>query len=249
MNGSTDVGSMYFDQINTCARLNINYSELMPSGYSYVYPSYGQQVANAIASTNGMNATYSTNSAIQVFNHIYTYAAPPQVKFDAIVPTGWKTIILDGILDENNSVNSDTDDLTDWEEVVTDKLSWDTDGSVFFCQQYSSVSIMQQSHMLRMVYQDSSPLNGFPACLLLILKYLNYILNSTYILPIYSDPTDEDTDGDGLLDGTATYINKGKDNEKSCSKDPNPFKSNGPENAWKAHIEQIENGELVHRLF
>lgn len=200
MNGSTDVGSMYFDQINTCARLSINYSELMPSGYSYVNPSYGQQVANAIASTNGMNATYSTNSAIQVFNHICTYAAPPQVKFDAIVPTGWKTIILDGILDENNGVNSDTDDLTDWEEVVTDKLSWDTDGSVILptvqqCINYATKSYAEDG-LSR--FKSAQWISGMPSSD--FEKYLNYILNSTYILPIYSDPTDEDTDGDGLLD-------------------------------------------------
>jgi hypothetical protein len=191
-----------------------------------------------------MNATYSTNSAIQVFNHIYTYAAPPQVKFDAIVPTGWKTIILDGILDENNSVNSDTDDLTDWEEVVTDKLSWDTDGSVILptvqqCINYATKSYAEDG-LSR--FKSAQWISGMPSSD--FEKYLNYILNSTYILPIYSDPTDEDTDGDGLLDGTATYINKGKDNEKKVApKDPNPFKSNGPENAWKAHIEQIENGE------
>ena len=31
-------------------------------------------------------------------------------------------------------------------------------------------------------------------------KYLDYILNRTKILPIHSDPTDEDTDGDGYTD-------------------------------------------------
>ncbi len=31
-------------------------------------------------------------------------------------------------------------------------------------------------------------------------KYLDYILNKTKVLPIISDPTDVDTDGDGYTD-------------------------------------------------
>lgn len=130
MNGSTEVGNMYFDQIETCARLGINYSEMMPEGYYYLDPSYGERVENAIASTNGINITYGETSQLEVYQHILACAAPPQMEFDAIVPTGWKHIVLEGILDPDNGVNSDTDSLTDWEEVDTARISWDTDGSV-----------------------------------------------------------------------------------------------------------------------
>lgn len=111
MNGATSVGNAYFDQINTCTVLGINYSELGPEGYAYADPAYGQQVADAIASTNGMNATYGSTSPLEVYNHIVTYAAPPQVTFEALLPSGWKNIVLDGILDVENGVNSDTDEL------------------------------------------------------------------------------------------------------------------------------------------
>ena len=84
MNGSTNVGSMYFDQINTCAKLGINYSELMPAGYSYIDPSYGQQVDNAIKSTGGLNLTYGTNSESSVYNHIVENVAPPHVEFNRL---------------------------------------------------------------------------------------------------------------------------------------------------------------------
>lgn len=200
MNGSTDVGSMYFDQINTCSRLGINYSELMPSGYYYLSPSYGQQVADAIASTNGLNATYSTDSSNHVYNHICEYAAPPQVKFNAIVPTGWKTISLNGILDENNGVNSDTDDLTDWEEIMTEKLSWDTDGTVILptiqqCINYATKPYAEDG-LAR--FKSAQWISGMPSSD--FEKYLYYVINNTYILPIYSDPTEEDSDYDGFTD-------------------------------------------------
>lgn len=200
MNGSTDVGSMYFDQINTCSILGINYSELMPSGYYYLNPSYGQQVADAIASTNGMNATYSTNSSIHVYNHICEYAAPPQMVFNAIVPTGWKTISLKGILDSENGVNSDDDTLTDWKEVMTEKLSWDTDGTVILptiqeCISYTTKPYAEEglSRFKSEQWVSGMPSSDFE-------RYLYYVINNTYILPIYSDPTEEDSDGDGLLD-------------------------------------------------
>ena len=200
MNGSTDVGSMYFDQINTCSRLGINYSELMPSGYYYLSPSYGQQVADAIASTNGLNATYSTDSSNHVYNHICEYAAPPQVEFNAIVPTGWKTISLNGILDSENGVKSDDDTLTDWEEVMTEKLSWDTDGTVILptiqkCISYATKPYAEDG-LAR--FKSDQWISGMPSSD--FERYLYYVINNTYILPIYSDPTNEDTDGDGLLD-------------------------------------------------
>lgn len=204
MNGSTDVGSMYFDQINTCSILGINYSELMPSGYYYLNPSYGQQVADAIASTNGMNATYSTNSSIHVYNHICEYAAPPQVEFNAIVPTGWKTILLNGILDSENGVKSDDDTLTDWKEVMTEKLSWDTDGTVILptIQKCISYAIKPYAEEGLTRFKSEQWISGMPSSD--FERYLYYVINNTYILPIYSDPTEEDSDGDGLNDDNDT---------------------------------------------
>lgn len=205
MNGATSVGNAYFDQINTCAKLGINYSELGPEGYGYANPTYGQQVADAIASTNGMNATFGTYSLLEVYNHIVTYAAPPQMEFDAIVPSGWKRIVLDGILDAENGVNSDTDELTDWEEVNTELISWDTDGTVILPTIQDCITQVDDAYARdglkryrESVYdrEDSTP--GMPTSD--FLKYLDYVINNTHILPIHSDPTEADTDGDGLGD-------------------------------------------------
>jgi len=200
MNGSTDVGNMYFDQISTCEKLGINYSELMPEGYVYIDPTYGQQVADAIASTNGMNATYGSTSQLQVYKHIVTYAAPPQMEFDAIVPTGWKHIVLDGILDAENGVNSDTDELTDWEEVNTERISWDTEGSVILPTVQDCIDFVEKTYaedgLTRFKASQQAP--GMPTTV--FEKYLNYVLNNTYILPIHSDPTLADSDEDGIED-------------------------------------------------
>ena len=193
MNGSTNVGSMYFDQINTCAKLGINYSELMPAGYSYIDPSYGQQVDNAIKSTGGLNLTYGTNSESSVYNHIVGNVAPPHVEFKAVLPTGWETISLVNVLDPNNGAKSDNDDLTDWEEVDTESglITWDNYGNIqlpTFEQCLNKVHDQGFSYVLN-EYSDSIP------------SYMHRYFYGVEILPIKSNPCEEDSDGDGLNDG------------------------------------------------
>ena len=199
MNGSTGVGYKYFDQINTCAKLGINYSELVPEGYFYLDPTYGQQVEDAIASTNGMNVTYGSATPYEVFSHIVTYAAPPQMYFEAFVPSGWKKIVLDGILDPKNGVNSDTDDLTDWQEVNTELLSWDTDGTIILPTMKDFIYWINKPYVeigverfLQSKSEQMSPINFY--------RFVDYVRNSMQILPIHSDPTNADSDEDGLED-------------------------------------------------
>jgi len=70
-------------------------------------------------------------------------------------------------------------------------------------------------------------------------KYFKNILDTTLVLPIHSNPANEDSDGDGLLDGKAVVIN-------GCAvapKDPEPLKSNN-EYLWKAHINQMTSGKI-----
>ena len=56
------------------------------------------------------------------------------------------------------------------------------------------------------------------------------------VLPINSDPTREDSDGDGLLDG----ISQEENGIKIAPKDQNPLYYDGPINMWKNHIEQMK---------
>ena len=58
-------------------------------------------------------------------------------------------------------------------------------------------------------------------------------LMKAYVVPILSDPTSEDGDGDGLLDGKRYEIN----GRIIAPKDPNPLRIDGPAGVWKKHIE------------
>lgn len=200
MNGNTTVGSGYFSQLDACEQLEINYSEIMPVGFQYRSEVYAQMVANAIAKTNGLSLVMSNNIALAVYNHIISHVAPPQVKFNAIIPTGWKKIVLKGVLDPDNGVKSDEDLLTDWEEVDTDKIDWDTEGNVLLPTIQECIGYAMKPYAVEGLerFKSASYVSGMP--LSDFEKYLYHVLNTTCILPIHSDPTLADSDEDSYQD-------------------------------------------------
>lgn len=233
MNGATNVGWGYFSQLDACSRLSINYSELMPSGYSYISSSYAARVSAAIKKTNGLNLTYnSRTSATTIYNHICNYTEPPRVEYDVIIPTGWSTIRLKGILDPESDIDTDYDDLTDWEEVDNEHISFDTYGSIVLpslaeCmampnKPYAENGLSQYKESLRPSGMPSSALN----------QMFEAVSEEVYVLPITSDPTKAGSDGDGLLDGSSQTYN----GKYIAPKDNAPLKYDGPVNAWKNHI-------------
>ena len=132
-------------------------------------------------------------SESSVYNHIVGNVAPPHVEFKAVLPTGWETINLVNVLDPNNGAKSDNDDLTDWEEVDTESglITWDNDGNIqlpTFEQCLNKVHDQGFSYVLN-EYSDSIP------------SYMHRYFYGVEILPIKSNPCEEDSDGDGLNDG------------------------------------------------
>ena len=55
-----------------------------------------------------------------------------------------------------------------------------------------------------------------------------------------SDPTKADTDGDGLLDGSAIYVT----GRKIAPRDPEPRVPNGPIGVWQEQIANVRNGRV-----
>ena len=193
MNGSTDVGSLYFDQINMCANLGINYSELMPANYKYINPSYGEQVDNAISSTGGLNLTYGTDTENKLYRHIVNKTPKARVKYNVILPTSWFTeIVLDDIISPDNGTDTDRDNLTDWEEINTEDglISWNTNGSI---KLPTIRECLNKVHDAGYSYVLSEYNKTLYDCLredILDLK----------TLPIHSNPCDTDSDGDNFTD-------------------------------------------------
>jgi hypothetical protein len=69
---------------------------------------------------------------------------------------------------------------------------------------------------------------------------LVYHLSQIPILPINSDPTLEDGDGDGLLDGKEIIVNS----IKVAPKDNEPLRKTPQSELWKHHISEMSNGYI-----
>lgn len=235
INGATNVGGSYFDQLSLCSQMSVNYSEFMPSGFYYVNSNYEQRVVAAIEATNGMMLTYSSDLAPIIFEHINTTLAEPMVAYGAIVPTGWKEILLDGVLDISNNIDTDDDGLTDWEEVNTDLISWEADGTIIL------PTVLECMEMTEKPYAETGLdriLSAWENGGCSLESYLEFV----YVLPIDSDPTEEDSDGDSLLDGSATYVA----GRKVAPKDQNLLDYDGEKGLWANHIEEQKNGEVAY---
>ena len=104
--------------------------------------------------------------------------------YDIFLPTKWKKITLKNKLTPNGATNSDADSLTDWEEVDTSKITINSDNSI-------ELPVFRMANILEQLTRFNQ--NG---------EY-NFLVNDIaqrYYLPILSDPTDTDTDDDGLTD-------------------------------------------------
>ena len=123
--------------------------------------------------------------------------------YDIFVPTKWKTITLDGELNAVNLIDTDSDSLTDWEEVNTDLLLWHDDGS------FELPTFTVSAYMVNCSRYNTP-----------IYDFLKYDTPPIKYLPILSDPTEEDSDGDDLYDGQAHYLSA---QDFTMPKDPMPL--------------------------
>ena len=197
--------------LERCVESNINYSIIYvpsiwciiqddPDVDKIVFGGIFTEIGDLARRSNGFSTLYSTSVQERIVDHITSYLAPVQLEFSAIVPTGWKDIILDDVLDPYNRVDTDGDSLTDWQEVDTEKIDWEADGTILLptisnCLEFADKAYAEDG-LER--FKSDQWVPGMPLSIFEV--YLDYILNKTNILPIHSDPTDEDTDGDGYTD-------------------------------------------------
>ena len=241
MNGSTTVNASYFSELDACARGNINYSEVMPSGYHYISSEYGARVNTAITDTGGLNLTYGSDTEVKIYEHIVDNIAPPHIEFNVIIPTGWKDISLVDVISPDNHAKSDSDNLTDWEEIDTESglITWDNNGNI----QLPTFKKCLEAAADRGYNVISEYNNTVPS-------YMRSYFYNEEILPIHSNPCDDDTDGDSLLDGTPQYHWYNSDGQgfrrQIAPTDPDPMAYTGPANLWSTQIDQMENGVVSH---
>lgn len=197
MNGATNVGSGYFSQLDACSRLSINYSEIMPDGWRYDDPEYGRRVQQAIDKTGGVTLTFDFGPTTRdVHNHICSCAAPPITEYMVTIANSWKKIKLKGILDPDSDTDTDEDGLADWDEVNNELISFDSNGSPKLRKFGECKSLPNKPYANDGLSRFYSSL-PYPSTGDSLFDFVN---RDVYVLPIISDPTLNDSDGDGYDD-------------------------------------------------
>ena len=151
--------------------------------------SYQTEIPKA---TGGLMIEGFTDFGKIAYNHVFEEPLVEVEKFNAILATGYQQVELDEKLNAYNGSDTDKDTLTDWVEVGGDQ--WIEMG-LFSYDKYNNV-------VLPTVGQCIDALGDVPFYVegaLADSDFKGSFLNMR-VMPITSDPTQEDSDGDSLCD-------------------------------------------------
>ena len=194
--GNASVQGSFLSQLELCAERNVIYSEILsPYGY-YESSSYADMVDAAIKKTKGINVRYSTDIVDVIHEHIVQNTVAPKVQFEAILPTGWNKITLENIISPKNGANSDSDTLTDWQEINTELISWNADGSINLptleeCAKLTKKPYAEEG-LVRFMESKSTSAEGTSP----YMEAYRGVMKAVRVLPIHADPTMADSDWD-----------------------------------------------------
>lgn len=172
-----------YDAIGVYSRKIGSYSEIYYSNWHYIEQDYHYEIQNAIAANNDLFICLDDDTLSEFKKHIKSKINFTRPVYSILLPTKWKRIALDGELNPDNDIDTDGDTLTDWEEVNVDELIKLNDGN------YTLPKVTFKSLLETLKRYDND-------------EYL-FITGKTlpiYYLPILSDPTEKDSDGDGVWD-------------------------------------------------
>lgn len=154
-----------------------------------------------INDTKGIEHTTSFNFVKKVYEHVYKETYVPKDITPVLLSTGFRYVVLDSKLYPNGQnpygkdSDTDNDGVTDWDEVMTDLLKYDKEGNYTLPTIGDCINLLDDVpfYVENVFKADDYSEDRAKA-------YVFYHLWDTKILPIKSDPTNVDGDGDGYND-------------------------------------------------
>ena len=163
---------------------------------AYPGPSGNSFNSVIVSETEGLYVDNYISFSDDVLEYFYGYVPHvTYVPYTIISSTGLNVISLKDELRKDGKTRTDTDSLTDWEEINQEKATVNGDGSVTLPTYWE---YMQNDFSTKMMYIGWS--NRYKQLYNLDGKNFEEMLSEIYVLPILSDPSKEDTDGDGIKD-------------------------------------------------
>lgn len=217
--------------------------------YGYAHDMYNK--------TTGIYISDDAGYAEKVLEHIYGEAVSipddDNGEYNIILATGLRTAELDDTVShiyadrfksEAEQVDTDKDGLTDYKEINFGCNLIKFENGIVTLPTYGACV----DYKSELTYVERG-LNRFGDVIISDKSFLDYVYETVRVLPIVSDPTSEDGDGDGLLDGKALSLpisdTENNHNTKIIApQDPNPLKTDGPDGVWRKHIE-IQEKEVA----
>ena len=190
INGYTTLNSgNNLSQIITKVKNNIFTAYSLISYPNWKFDStYNQyQLAIGIANNNDLHTVFSSNTSESIKKHFNKKVSTSNPVYTIVTPTSFKKISLNDIVSFKSEVDTDKDGLMDWEEIDRDALTLDNDNKIYILptlHKYCSSNNIEIHDFLKGTKYESRAQN----------------LSNTTVLPVLSDPTMIDTDGDGLND-------------------------------------------------
>ena len=145
--------------------------------------------------TNGLQVFSYMEFYDTVINFMYGSSGVGLTTYNMITSAGLKKIALKSELNEHNPADTDGDGLKDWDEMDKSKVTVNTDGSVTLPTYYDTLTKTWYHEYLnwKNQYKALYDRNG---------RTVDEMLKAVKVLPVISDPTMKDTDGDGIDDYT-----------------------------------------------
>lgn len=217
---------MYFNwaEDEPSPQTNENYVHIYAKSNSYEI--HIGEWNNTVSYCDGEHSFYSASNC----GFICEWDIISNENIHAITPNNWKRIIFDKELDPNNGADTDNDSLPDWQEVNNELLVSNKDGGYDF-PTLAELLTASTFNYICLNLKKCSPY-----------EYAKLIKNLSEIkvVPIISDPTKMDSEGDGLLDGMHQYYN----DKVMLPVDPHPLSYDGPEGVWNAQKKVVERHDI-----
>ena len=174
------------------------FSQVTPLDYEFSVEWYGEYIDNAIKNNGGLNVSFDTDTTDIIIKHLsgmvdYTIT---RSEYDALLANNLKKVTLDGKLSPASNIDTDIDSLSDWNEVMTDYITLNSDGTVTLPT--IGDLIEKNEAMSQAFLQDNSVGISNDSFRSRVIEELK----AKTVLPCKTDPTLMDTDNDGYTDAS-----------------------------------------------
>ncbi len=183
--GGVSWSNQYLNKLRQLTGLGVCYSEVKLLSFVYNDSDFATALYQIISYSGGFNLYSTSGGSVDLYEKVSSQGTFHQITYQSMNMLNQQMIVLNAPLEKNGTTDTDNDGLTDWEEVDTQNpaITWRRDGSMMLP---SFEEYMYANYPL--IYYFANTFDLWDQ---------NVHVN---VLPVLTDPSNADTDGDGIID-------------------------------------------------